>query len=52
MKRILFLAPRNPFSGRYSGDVIRARKFIEKFKKKYSLTVVSLDNKDSKKKTR
>ena len=50
MKRILFLAPRNPFSGRYSGDVIRARKFIEKFKKKYSLTVVSLDNNDSKKK--
>ena len=50
MRRILFLTPRNPYSGRYSGDVIRARKFIEKLKKKYSLTIVSLDSKDSKKK--
>ena len=28
MKKILFITARNPFSGRYSGDVIRAKKFI------------------------
>ncbi len=34
MKNILFISPRNPFSGRYSGDVIRAHKFINFLKKK------------------
>ena len=28
MKKILFITARNPFSERYSGDVIRAKKFI------------------------
>ena len=28
MKKILFISTRNPFSERYSGDVIRAKKFI------------------------
>ena len=29
MKRILFVTTRNPYSGRYSGDVIRSLKIIE-----------------------
>ena len=28
MKKILFISMRNPFSGRYSGDVIRSLKII------------------------
>ncbi len=42
MKNILFISPRNPFSGRYSGDVIRAHKFINFLKKKNKVEVVSL----------
>ena len=34
MKKILFITIRNPYSGRYSGDVIRARRIIEYLKKK------------------
>ena len=41
VKKILFLAPRDPFSGRYSGDVLRAKKFVEFFKKKNHVTVIS-----------
>ena len=33
MKKILFIATRNPFSGRYSGDVIRSLKIINLLKK-------------------
>ena len=44
-KKILFITTRNPFSGRYSGDVIRSAKIINLLKKKYSLDVVCL-NKD------
>ena len=36
-EKILFISPRNPFSGRYSGDVIRAHKFINFLKKKIKL---------------
>tara|TARA_B100001248_G_scaffold250103_1_gene223859 strand:- start:25 stop:1164 length:1140 start_codon:yes stop_codon:yes gene_type:complete len=44
-KKILFITTRNPFSGRYSGDVIRSAKIINLLKKKYSLDIVCL-NKD------
>ena len=43
MKKILFIATRNPFSGRYSGDVIRSLKIINLLKKKYHLDVVFLN---------
>ena len=42
MKKILFISPRNPYSGRYSGDVIRSLKIINLLKKKYHLDVVCL----------
>ncbi len=42
-KKILFITTRNPFSGRYSGDVIRSAKIINLLKKKYSLDIVCLD---------
>ena len=50
MKKILFISPRNPFSGRFSGDVIRAKKFIGFFEKKYKTTVITIDKVDSNKK--
>ena len=43
MKKILFISPRNPFLGRYSGDVIRAKKFVNFFEKKHQTTVVTID---------
>ena len=42
-KKILFITPRNPFSGRYSGDVIRAKKISQYLKKKFSVTILTLD---------
>ena len=50
MKKLLFITPRDPFSGRYSGDVIRAKRFIDYFKKKYKITVVTSDKFNSEKK--
>ena len=50
MKKILFICPRNPFSERYSGDVIRAKKFIYYLSKNNYVKVISSDFKDSKKK--
>lgn len=50
MKKLLFISPRNPFSGRYSGDVIRAKQFTNFFKKNYQTTVVTIDKINSKKK--
>jgi len=50
MKKILFICPRNPFSERYSGDVIRAKKFIYSLSKNNYVKVISSDFKDSKKK--
>ena len=52
MKKLLFITPRNPFSGRYSGDVIRANKFIHFLSKKYNLQVISLDKNNIKKKNK
>ena len=42
MKKILFITTRNPYSGRYSGDVIRAKKIIEHLRKKNSVVAVFL----------
>ena len=42
MKKILFVSARNPYSGRYSGDVIRSLKLIDLLKKKYHLDVICL----------
>ena len=50
MKKILFVSPRNPFSGRYSGDVIRAKKFIYFLSRNNYVKVISLDVQSSKKK--
>jgi len=50
MKKILFICPRNPFSERYSGDVIGAKKFIYYLSKNNYVKVISSDFKDSKKK--
>ena len=47
---MLFISPRNPFSGRFSGDVIRAKKFTKFFEDKFHTTVISLDKLNSKKK--
>ena len=55
MKKILFLTVRDPFSGRFSGDVIRSKKFVEYFSKKNKVQIFSLGNnnkfKNSKKKS-
>jgi hypothetical protein len=42
MKKILFVTTRNPYSGRFSGDVIGTLKIIDFLKKKYKIDVVSL----------
>ena len=42
MKRALFISTRNPFSGRYSGDIIGSKDVIKNLKKIYSLDIVSL----------
>jgi hypothetical protein len=50
VKRILFISPRNPFLGRYSGDVIRANRFAFFFREKYQTTVLTNDKFNSRKK--
>ncbi len=42
MKKILFITTRNPYSGRYSGDVIRSLKIINLLKKKFHIDIVCL----------
>ena len=42
MKKILFISTRDPYSGRYSGDVIGSNKIINVLKKKNILDVVCL----------
>ena len=42
MKKILFISTRNPYSRRFSGDVIGSLKIINFLKKKYSLNVVTI----------
>ena len=48
MKKILFISVRDPFSGRYSGDVIRAEKFISYLSKKNYVDVISLGKDNNK----
>ena len=50
MKKILFISSRNPFSGRYSGDVIRANKFIYYLSRNNYVKVISPSVQNSKKK--
>lgn len=45
MTKILFITTRNPYSGRYSGDVIRALKVINFLRKKNIVDVVYLSKK-------
>ena len=47
VKKILYITPRNPFSGRFSGDVIRAKKFTQYLKKKFLITLITPDKKIS-----
>ena len=42
MKKVLFISTRNPYSGRYSGDVIRSLKIIKLLKKKFQVEIVCL----------
>ncbi len=46
MKKILFISTRNPYSNRYSGDVIGSKKIINILKKNSSLDLVTLDDKE------
>ena len=47
MKKILFVSTRNPYSNRYSGDVIGSKKIVNILKKKSLLDIVSLDDKEN-----
>lgn len=44
MKKILFISTRNPYSGRFSGDVIGSLKIINILKKKHTVDIVTLGN--------
>ena len=46
MKKILFISTRDPYSGRYSGDVMGSKKIINILKKKNILDVVCLGEKN------
>ncbi len=46
MKKILFISTRNPYSNRYSGDVIGSKKIINILKKNYELDVMTLGSKE------
>ena len=46
MKKILFVSTRNPYSKRYSGDVIGSKKIISILKKNSKLDLVSLGSKE------
>ena len=46
MKKILFITTRNPFSGRYSGDVIRAKRILDYLRKKNNVDAIFLTNKN------
>ena len=50
MKRILFITTRNPYSGRFSGDVIGSLKIINFLKKKHKVDVVAIAKKNLNKK--
>ena len=50
MKKILFISTRDPYSGRYSGDVIGSNKIINVLNKKNILDVVCFGEKPLSKK--
>ena len=52
MKKILFITTRNPYSGRFSGDVIGSLKIINFLKKKNQVDVVTLYREKTKLKKR
>tara|TARA_Y100000768_G_scaffold386543_1_gene375210 strand:- start:4117 stop:5250 length:1134 start_codon:yes stop_codon:yes gene_type:complete len=45
MKKILFVSTRNPYSGRYSGDVIASKKILDTLKKKNNVDLVTIGRK-------
>ena len=47
-KKILFVSTRNPYSGRYSGDVIRSLKILNFLEKKFDLDILCLKKKGTK----
>ena len=47
MKKILFVSTRNPYSNRYSGDVIGSKKIVNILKKNSILDVASLGSKEN-----
>ena len=46
MKKILFISVRDPFSERYSGDVIRSKQFVQYLRKKNRVEVICLGSKN------
>ena len=44
MKKILFISNRNPFAERFSGDVIRAKKFVKYLSRNNYVKVISPNN--------
>ena len=46
MKKILFVSTRNPYSNRYSGDVIGSKKIVSILKKNNKLDIVTLSDKE------
>ncbi|MDC0433308.1 glycosyltransferase [Pelagibacteraceae bacterium] len=52
MKKILFIATRNPYSGRFSGDVINSLKIINFLKKKNQVDIITLYSKKTELKKR
>tara|TARA_A100001015_G_scaffold300759_1_gene386649 strand:+ start:816 stop:1949 length:1134 start_codon:yes stop_codon:yes gene_type:complete len=46
MRKILFISTRNPYSNRYSGDVIGSKKIISILKKNCEVDVVTLGDKE------
>ena len=44
MKKILFISTRNPYSNRYSGDVIGSKKIVNTLKKISNLDILTIDD--------
>ena len=47
MKKILFISTRNPYSNRYSGDVIGSKKIVNTLKKISNLDILTIDGKQN-----
>ena len=47
MKKILFISNRNPFLERYSGDVIRAKKFVNFLSRNNYIKIISPNQTDT-----